>query len=340
MDADKPVSIRDIAQRAGVSIATVSRVINNNGRFSEATRKRVQAIIDESGYVTNMAAKSLREARSKTIGMIVPDISNDFFSTLALRTEQDLAQKGYSVFVCNTANSDERERAYIRTLVSKRVDGILCISGSNALAEESVPHNIPVVSVDRFPGLDSPIPRVISDDVQGGHIATRHLIEQGCRNILIISSEADDLNKRNRERGYNDALRAAGLTSNPAYRILLSGAEASMHEAECAVERFLASGRPLDGIFAVSDHAAVGALQALQRAGVEVPGDVKIVGYDNSIYTHITTPPITSVERFPQQLAHAGCEVLLALIEGERPALETIIPVELLTRASTQVIPA
>lgn len=335
MTEQKPVSIRDVAQMAGVSIATVSRVINNNGRFSEATRKRVQQAIDESGYVTNMAAKSLREQRSKTIGMIVPDISNDFFSTLALHTEQKLATDGYSVFVCNTANSTERERDYIRTLVSKRVDGIICISGSNALGEEAVPQSIPVVCVDRFPGRDSTIPRIISNDVRGGNLATEHLIERGCRYILFISSEEDDLNKRNREEGYRQALREQGLAIDPAYRILLPGHKPSMFEAAELVSAFLETGRPLDGIFAVSDHAAVGALNALQHAGVLIPHEVKIIGFDDSIYTRIAHPSITSVRRFPERLAHAGCDALLRLIAGEQVPLETIIPVELVKRAST-----
>lgn len=336
MDDHKPVSMQDIARMAGVSIATVSRVINNNGRFSEETRQRVQKIIDESGYVTNMAAKSLREQRSKTIGMIVPDISNDFFSTLALHTEQALAREGYSVFVCNDANSHDRERSYLRTLISKRVDGIICISGSLMLDAATVPHGTPVVCVDRYPGADSPIPRVISEDEQGGYLATKHLLERGCRRILFVSSSLADLNKNSRELGYERALAEAGVAPDPGYRLLLSGAQPSMEETELLVRRFAAIGRPFDGIFAVSDHAAVGALRALQASGVRVPEDVKIVGFDDSIYTRITTPSITSVRRFPEQLAFQGCQALLALIAGKEPPLEAVVPVELVERASTR----
>ena len=337
MNSEKPVSIRDIARMAGVSIATVSRVINDNGRFSEETRKRVQKAIDESGYVTNMAAKSLREARSKTIGMIVPDISNDFFSTLALHTEQALAREGYSVFVCNNTNRVDRERSYIRTLVSKRVDGIICISGSHTLHEETIPRSIPVVCVDRYPGADSTIPRIISQDARGGALATEHLIERGCRHILFISGKQDDLNKKNREAGYASALRRHGIPADAAYRLFLPGTEPSMDEAERLVSDFIAQGKPLDGVFAVSDHAAVGALRALQEAGLRVPEDVKVVGFDDSVYTRLTTPQLTSIRRFPEQLAQKGCEVLLALIAGEHPALETIVPVELVERTSTRI---
>ncbi len=335
MDSRKPASIRDVAQMAGVSIATVSRVINNNGRFSEATRQRVLEAIKSCGYVTNMAAKSLRSSQSKTIGMIVPDISNDFYSTLALYAEQELARSGYSVFVCNSANNDERERSYIRTLVSKRVDGIICISGSNALSEEAIPQSIPVVCVDRYPGVDSSIPRVISEDERGGLLATEHLIACGCHHILFITSAVEDLNKQNRERGYQRALAQHGIPASDTYRLLLPGHRPSMDEAEQLVKAFLAEGRPLDGIFAVSDHAAVGALAALQAAAVDVPGTVKLVGFDDSIYTRIATPSITSVQRFPQKLAHEGCAALLRLIVGEQAPVETVVPVELVERAST-----
>ena len=336
MTAEKPLSIRDIASMAGVSIATVSRIINNKGRYSEETARRVHQIIEENGYVANAAAKNLRESHTKTIGMIVPDISNDFFSTLALHTEQALANEGYSVFVCNNANSTERERSYIRTLVSKRVDGIICISGSHTLNEESVPRSIPVVCVDRYPGVDSAIPRVISDDARGGYLATRHLIDRGCRRILFISSQQEDLNKRNRETGYISALNDCGLPALPELRIYLTGAQPSMMETEQLVGAYLREGRPFDGIFAVSDHAAVGALRALQAADVRVPQDVKIVGFDDSIYTNLTTPQLTSIRRFPEQLAQKGCDTLLALIAGEQPAIDTIVPVELVERASTQ----
>ena len=331
----KPVSIRDIAKMAGVSTATVSRVINNNGRFSEATRERVQKIIDETGYVTNMAAKSLRESRSKTIGMIVPDISNDFFSTLALHTERYLAKRGYSVFVCNNANDPERERDYIKTLVSKQVDGIICISGAHDFEENLSSRSIPVVCVDRYPEKNEQIPRVISNDVKGGFLATEHLIKRGCRHILLISSAVEDYNKERREQGYEQALREHGLTAPQGYRLHLPGADPSKDEAERLVAEFLDSGLPVDGVFAVSDHAAAGALRALRAKGIGVPDEVKLVGYDDSIYSQLTTPQITTIERYPEQLAHKGCDALLQMIEGGTPPLETIMPVELVERGST-----
>lgn len=337
MPTNRQLSIRDIAEMAGVSIATVSRVINNNGRFSEDTRKRVQKIIDDNGYVTNMAAKTLREARSKTIGMLVPDISNDFFSMLAFYTEQFLYDKGYSVFVCNAVNKTERERAYIRSLVSKSVDGILCISGLGEFSTEVVPKSIPLVCIDRYPSENSEIPRVISENVNGGRIATEHLIERGCKKILIISYEIKDNCRINRERGYREALEAHGFKSNPALYLRLSGRKPSIVETEELLCEYLEAGNIIDGIFASSDHAAVGALNALKKLGIRCPEDVKIIGFDNSIYTRLTTPSITSIDRAPQELADMGCKVLLNLIDGQEAPFETQIPVTLVERESTAI---
>ncbi len=158
--AQKQLSMKEIAQLAGVSVATVSHVVNNVGRFSEDTRKRVQDVIDQYGYVTNQSAKTLRQAQSRSIGMIVPDISNDFFSKIAYHVERTLAAQGYSVFVCNSGNDPQRERDYFHSLASKQADGIICISGLRELTNDIVTRGIPVVCIDRMPQSDLAIPHV------------------------------------------------------------------------------------------------------------------------------------------------------------------------------------
>ncbi len=335
MTQGKPVSIRDVARMAGVSTATVSRVINDNGRFSEATRERVERAIAESGYVANMAAKSLRSQRSYNIGMIVPDISNDFFSAIALHVERTLAASGYSVFVCNTGNSAERERAYFTTLTSKLVDGVLCISGLNELPENLLPDAIPIVCIDRYPASGRRIPRVSSDDVRASRLAVEHLIGQGCRRILYISSYTADYARQDRATGYREALASHGMAVRPVDTLFVTGTRPSMEEAEELVARRIAQGLDFDGIFASSDHTAVGALKALRAAGVDVPGQVRIVGYDDSIYTRLTTPQLSTIQRHTDQLAERGCEVLLQMLAGKTPPAVTIVPTELVVRESS-----
>ncbi len=259
MAARKPISMREIAELAGVSIATVSRVINNNGRFSEETRQRVQRIIDENGYIANQAAKGLREQRTRTIGMIVPDITNDFFSTLALQAEQDFAREGYSVFICNDANDEARENDYLRTLASKRVDGILFISGSSSFDEAQIPSSIPIVCIDRYPERSYDIPRIISEDLRGGFLATEHLIAHGCERIMFLTNKHHVITLQNRQAGYERALAYHGLPVEEELLVTLPRTSESLGEARQAVADFVASGRRLDGIFAVNDILAVGA---------------------------------------------------------------------------------
>ena len=331
------LSIRDIARMADVSVATVSRVINNNGRFSEATRQRVLKVIEESGYVTNMAARSLRSSKSGNIGMIVPDISNDFFSSVALHVERELAAQGYSVFVCNSGNDAERERDYFRTLTSKLVDGIICISGLNSLNADLLTSRIPVVCIDRYPESAHFVPRVSSNDIEASRMATEHLIQRGCEHILFVSSYTVDYGKRDRETGYRNALAARGQTPASSDLLYVTGTKPSMVEADELVTRYLEErGLDFDGIFASSDHAAVGCLNALRAAGVDVPGQVRLVGYDDSVYSRLTTPQITSVQRHTDQLAARGCEALLTLLSGEVPPVETFVPTELVQRESSR----
>lgn len=337
-EAKRPISMRDIAEMAGVSVATVSRVINHNGRFSEETRQRVQKVIDENHYVTNMAARSLRQSQTKTIGMIVPDITYDFYSTLAFHSEQQLAREDYSVFVCNDVSDPSQERNYLRSLASKRVDGVICISGSNALNEGLLPKGTPVVCIDRYSISNFRVPRVISDEHHGGLIAARHLIDCGCRHIMLLGSFASTSNFFYREQGFLDALYEAGIYPDPGYCIRTSPTGATMEEARALVTKFLSLGLTLDGIVALSDIAAVGALSALKDAGIDVPGQVKIVGYDDTVYARLTSPTITSIHRYPEQMAAKGCQVLLDMLrDGTHYANpETVVPVSLIERESSK----
>lgn len=332
--AQKPLSMKEVAQLAGVSVATVSHVVNNVGRFSEDTRKRVQDVIDEHGYVANQSAKTLRQAQSRSTGMIVPDISNDFFSKIAFHVERALAAQGYSVFVCNSGNDPQRERDYFHSLAGKQADGIICISGLRELTNDIVTRGIPVVCIDRMPQSDLSIPHVGSDDVHGAYLATSALIDRGCKNILTISNFTADYDRNDRQTGYMQALADHGIPLRREYMAYVTGQRSSMDESQDIVAGMLDAGMPLDGIFATSDHSAAGAFRAVQKAGLSVPDEVKIVGFDDSIYSKLTTPQITTVQRHPELMAQKGCEALLDLIAGRTPAMETVIPVELVRRRS------
>ncbi|MCI8400735.1 MAG: LacI family transcriptional regulator [Lachnospiraceae bacterium] len=338
MDTRKnPLSIKDLANLSGVSIATVSRVLNNKGGYSKETEERILALAKSFGYVSNMAAKTLREARSRTIGLIVPNIINEFFSTLAYHIETCMSEQGYSVFICNSDNQTQKEKEYFRSLASKGVDGILCISGLNELTQDIIYRDIPIVCIDRLPKTNRQIPQISNDDMHIAYIATKHLLDKGCRHILLVVGYSAAYSSKGRFDGYCQALAEYGLPLDKNYILKRPGREAAQIEAEIMVYQFLASSYPVDGIFATSDSTALGALYALKRADRRVPEDIRLTGFDNMLYSRLATPPISSVERHPELLALKGCEILLNLIQGHEPQeLLTIVPAEFVERESSR----
>lgn len=333
----KQLSIKDIAAISGVSIATVSRVLNKKGRYSPETEKKVMAVVNSYGYVSNMTAKSLREAKSHTIGLIVPNVNNVFFSSLAYHIETYLFERNYSVFICNSGNSAEKERAYFRTLTGKCVDGILCISALRELPADIVARDMPIVCIDRHPRSARPVPWVGNDDTSAVYAATEHLLDKGCRHILFVTSYLGEYNRRSRQAGYERAITERGLFLDRNYILERPGLDPTQIEVEILVYQFLQNHLPLDGIITASEPAALGAMYALARAGLSVPGDVRIVGFDNTLYSLLISPPLSSIERNPQKIANRACELLLRLIAGEKDEMaDIVVPVDLVERESSR----
>ncbi len=294
---NKKISIKQIAALSNVSVATVSRVINNNGRFSEETAKRVMDVIKENDYTVNMTAKTLRVSKSKTIGMIVPDISNEFFSTVVLEIEKFFFDRGYSVFICNASQNDLKEAEYFRSLDSKLVDGIICISGREDIPLDVMKRDIPIVCIDRKPKNDNNAIYVESDHYLGGFMATEELIQKGCKHILTLTKSNSLSVTNQRLEGYRDALRKYNYTINPDLIIKLSGNRPSFEEARDTVTYLIKKGIEFDGIFATNDWRAHGALVALQQNKIPVPEKVKIVGFDGISVSKYCNPPITTINQ-------------------------------------------
>ena len=335
MTNNKPISIKDIAKLANVSAATVSRVLNNKGKYSKETEMKIMEIVQRYDYVSNMAAKSLRESKSNTIGLIVPDISNSFFSMIALNIEQELSSYGYSIFICNTANDYNKEKAYFRSLNGKLVDGIICISGLQNMSGEINLRNIPIVCIDRFPNVTD-IPVVTSDDYRGSYLATEHLIKNNCKRIVFITSYTGNYVSTNRTEGYLEALKHYNIPVDKNLILSYPGKTHSYIESEEVVTEFLESGHTCDGIFASNDRAALGALNAVKKFGLKVPENIQICGFDNSLYSQLPSPSITTVGRDTKELAVKACEILMKMLDGETlPQMHYQLPVNLIVREST-----
>lgn len=337
--AQKNISIKEIAKMANVSVATVSRVINNNGRFSKETKEKVEALIKEYGYTTNIAAKSLRTSKSKTIGLIVPNIDNAWFSQLALAIEKHFFDNNYSVFICNTSQDENKEIAYFKSLDSKMVDGIICISGIEEIPTRFLNRDIPIVCIDRKPKDHSEAYYVESNHYSGGYQATEELINQGCKNIVILSRNKSLSVNNQRFNGYLDALKDHHIEAKEELQLLLDVNQANYEGARQAINDFIKKDIPFDGIFATNDWRAYGALVALMENNIKVPEEVKIMGFDDIFIASASHPTLSTIRQDTPALAKTACDLLLNLMNKENTEelqKRYILPVEVVRRESTE----
>ncbi|QSF44904.1 LacI family DNA-binding transcriptional regulator [Paenibacillus tianjinensis] len=323
-------TIKDVALKAGVSVTTVSRVLNNRGYLSEGLKKKVLLAMDELNYRPNELARSLSRSRSNIIGLIIPHVSHPFFGELTGYIEEHAYRNGCKLLLCNSWQDKHKELEYIDMLRSSRVDGI--IMGSHTLEVEAYQQmNLPLVTFDRQISPD--IPYVCSDNYLGGQLATTLLIEKGCRNIAHIGGHP----------GLNilSGLRAEAFADTAAahhvQHTLLHTDDNSFDVA--AYERLLAQlfrEQPgIDGIFAGSDMIAAYALKACMERGRRVPGDVRIVGYDGIALRNMLGLPLSTIRQPIEAMGKLAVELIIRQVHGESVSAEYILPVELEEGATT-----
>ena len=327
-------TMKQIADRAGVSTATVSHVINKSRYVSDAVRDRVLAAVNELGYVLNGLARSLRVSGTRTLGMIVPNCSNPFFAELMRAVEDEGFRQGYSLIVCNSDDSPAKQSAYLRVLLEKRIDGLVVISAGNDGDLQHLLSNtaVPVVVVDRAIG------GVLADLVEvnhehGGYMAARHLIELGHRRIACISGPIALGVNEERTRGFKRAMDEFGLTLAPEY---LVHANFTSSDGYAAMQHLLALAERPTAVSADNDLLALGALCAVQEAGLSVPDDVSIIGFDDIAIAAFTSPKLTTIRQPKQQIGELAARLLIERIGGLQQAVrhEIFVP-ELCIRQST-----
>lgn len=336
MNKQKKISIKDIAKIAGISVSSVSRILNKTGRYSKKTEQRVLQIVDEYGYVTNMAAKSLRSLQSKSIGLMVPDITNEFFSKIAYFCETYLHKKGYTLFICNTNTDPDKEYIYLNDFVSKNIDGIIAISKLTNIPKSLLNANIPIVTLDRISTEKKNIPYVISDEHAGIYKSTELLIQKGCKSIIvIIPGNNNYLDPR--ALGAMKAMQNYNISFNPQNSLFfINISEQSISNSELLMSRLLNNNIFIDGVVCGSDKIALGVSYAINKHNLQIPQDIKIIGFDNTLYSKLSIPPISTVERNSQLLSESACNILLNLINKTDPNITSIvIPTQLIQREST-----
>lgn len=302
------VTMKELAQVAGVSTATVSKIINGTDQhISAATRKRILALIDEMGYVPNAVAKGLKVKRTNMLGFILPDIANPFFPEIA-RGIEDTAQKhGFGMVMYNTDDDAEREVAAFRFLSSRMVDGIVFIrSLRQGTMNRYFDAGIPTVMVDRE--IDDNalgFGQVFVDTQKGTYASTRMLIEANCRAIAFISAE--NTYPFDRFNGYAQALKEVGLNVNTA---LVYRDRYNVQTGYDGIGHVLQQHRP-DGIVCGNDLIAVGVMNALHEKGIQIPGDIKVVGFDDIYFACHLNPPLSTVHQPAYQMGAAAALMLI-----------------------------
>lgn len=326
------MGIKKVARLAGVSPTTVSRVLNDAKNVSDDTREKVLKAIEQSGYRPNQIARGLRLGSFRSIGLIVPDITNEFFATIAQAIEDELHEENYNLFLCNTREDRREERKYIKALLDKFVDGIIFVSGGFEENLDLFQSGIPFVAIDRRPKMDA-VNFITSANHEGGYMATKHLIQNGCRRILMIRDERDVGPMVSRHEGYVQCLKDYNIDYDKKLVVRLPVDRSAI--AEYLLKH---NGRlDFDGIFAGNDVLAIAACHTLLKLGYDIPGDVQVVGFDNINESKYYNPSITTISQRTEELGRRSAKLLLELIKDPKrePVTETL-PVSLVKRGSTK----
>jgi len=340
--ADAPASIREVAAHAGVSVGTVSNVLNRPDIVAEPTRSRVRAAIEQLGFIRNESARQLRAGRSRTIGLVVLDVANPFFTDVARGVEDEASESGLAVILCNSDDQQAKETHYLELLEEHRVQGILItpVSAEDQRLARLQQRGTPVVLVDsRSPtrGQCS----VSVDDVLGGELAVAHLLESGHTRIAFVGGPLSIRQVADRRDGALRALDRAGASPDALHVIETPALNvAAGQRAGAAIAELPAARRP-SAVFCANDLLAMGVLQEMTAQRIRVPDSISLIGYDDIDFAAAAAVPLSSVRQPRQLLGRTAAQLLLdeALGEGSHQHRQVVFEPELVVRQSSQAKP-
>jgi LacI family transcriptional regulator len=314
-------TIKDIAEQANVSYATVSRALNDKYGVKASTRSKVLEVAKRMNYRPNAIARGLVRKQTNTIGLIIPDIKNPFFPEVAGGIEECANDFGYNVFLCNTNWSIEREEQYINLLSERRVDGLIVapISNSAKPLEEIIHEDIPVVYVSRAP-RDTDRSYVVIDNVRGGFLATKHLIEAGYETIGFIGASADSSTADERLEGYRMAFEKYGIAFSEKY---VKQGDFKQKSGYILVKEMIGNNDYPRGLFAANDLLALGAIQAVKDAGLRVPEDIAVVGFDDIPIASLQEIQLSTIYQPKYEMGRIAFEILVEIIKKGENGIST-----------------
>jgi LacI family transcriptional regulator len=325
-------TIRDVAKRAGVSSATVSHTINGTRFVDPATQARVREAIAETGYRPNYFARSLRKRESRTLGLVIPDTTNPFFAEMARAIEDAGFAAGYSVVLCNSDRSVEKESIYVDSLLAKQIDGIILASANAQLATiaQIQTAGVPVVLIPGELG-DFAVDILMTDDLAAGKLAAEHLLSLGHTRIACITGPRTTSASAGRVAGFEQVLAGAGLSLAASSR-----GDFRAGRGRDAMAELLDSGADFTAVFAANDLTAIGALQTLHQRGLRVPDDISLMGFDNMQLSDLVTPRLTTIAHSLPEIGPRTIELLVnRMADPGAPPVRLLLPARLVVREST-----
>lgn len=327
------VTIQQVAREAGVSVATVSRVINNSEVVTENTREIVLNTIKRLNYKPNLIGRNLRRKETKLALILLPSISNPFYSTIVKGAEDIAHENGYNIMLCNTNSDINRERVYIELLKNKLADGLIFMASEADKDELSdLAKKYPVVQCCEYKEGSS-APHVSIDNLSAANRIVMHLIDLGHRRIGMISGNNEFVSTRQREAGYRKALENSGIEFDIS---LIKHGNYGFKSGLRAAKQLLSIEKRPTAIFAISDSMAVGAIRAIKESGYKVPGDIAVAGFDNISFASMCEPPLTTISQPKYDLGCTAMEMLLKQIQGKKnEPKEILLEHELVIRQST-----
>ncbi len=327
-------TIRDVARLAGVAPITVSRVINNSDYASAETRLRVQQAIQQLGYVPNSLSQSFRWKQTGLLALLVTDITNPFWTTVARGIEDAASDAGMNVILCNTDEREDEVDRYLQVLLAKQIDGVFLVpAGSDQAPLEAIKaHGIPAVVLDRrLPDLILDVVRC--DSEHGAYLATSYLLKLGHQRIALVNGPRGVSTVEDRQNGFCRAFREAGL--EPPFDLVFNGAF-TIESGEAQAAQALAAAHRPTAIFAANNFLTLGALKTIHAAGLTIPKDISLAGFDDLPYTVLVDPSLTVASQPAYEMGRTAAELLLARLKNKAPSMpqEIILPAGLIIRES------
>lgn len=338
--AQKPITIKDIAERLNISVSTVSRALKDNPEISLQTRKAVQDLAKALNYKPNPIAVALKTRKTHTIGVIVPKIVNTFFASVVSKIEELTDQYGYHVLVSSSNESFEKEQKNIDIFLANRVDGIILSLSRQTETFDHVKkiqdNDIPLVLFERT-SKELDVSKVVADDADAAFIAVDHLIKGGAKRVALITGPGHLSIGRNRMRGYLNALTKNNIEINSDY---ICRSDLTVEDAKEETARLLEMQNPPDAIFGINDDLAIGAIQAIQEKGLKIPEDIAVVGFSNTKRSQYMKPSLSTMNQNPDEVGQLVTELLFEQIKSpdKYEIQEKIVHAELVIRETSREI--